>query len=106
MQECSGDDIQIFVLSALIIGLQFILQFISFMAAICTCKVKVELLNDSRYVKAIVVMTFIILMVTTPLAPFLEGYQALLDTIVIISVFSVVVIFLSLTFVPKVRKIR
>ena len=74
------------------------------MAAICTCKVKVDLLNDSRYVKAIVILTFINLTTTSVLSALLQEYQDLINVTAIIGIFAVVITFLSLTFVPKVGK--
>ena len=101
---CSGEYISFLVLTALILGSQLILQFISLIAAICTCKVKVELLNDSRYVKAIVVLMFVNLTTTSILSVLLRGYQDLINVTAIIAIFAAVVTFLSLTFVPKVSK--
>ena len=104
---CSGEYISLLVLIALIVGSQLIFQFISLLAAICTCKVKFDLLNDSRYVKAIVILTFVNLTTTCALHVLLQEYQDLVNTNSIIGIFAAVITFLSLTFIPKVnRKIK
>ena len=102
--QCGGEYTSLLLLTALILGSQLILQFITLMAAICTCKVKVDLLNDSRYVKAIVILTFINLTTTCILHVVLQEYQDLNDANLIIGIFAAGITFLSLTFIPKVRK--
>ena len=101
---CSGEYVSFLVLVALIVGSQLILQFISLLAAICTCKVKFDLLNDSRYVKAIVILTFINLTTTNTLSVFVRRDQDLINATASGGVFAAAVTFLSLTFVPKVSK--
>ena len=99
---CNGEYISLLVLTALIVGSQIILQSMSFLAAICTCKVKFDHLNDSRYVKAIVILTFANLTTTCTLHVLLQEYQDLVNANSIIGIFAALVTFLSLTFIPKV----
>ena len=100
--QCGGGHITSLALPGLIISSQLILQFLSLLAALCTCKVKVQVLNDSRYVKAIVVLTFINLTSTTTLPILLRGYQDLINATAVIGIFAALITFLSLTFIPKV----
>ena len=104
MWICSGHHVSFVVLAVLIVGSQLTLQFISLLAAICTCKVKFDLLNDSKYVKAIVILTFINLITTNTISVFVQGYQNLLNVNASVGIFAATVTFLSLTFVPKVSK--
>ena len=102
MWQCGGGQIVSWVLPGVIISSQLILQFLSLLAALCTCKVKVEVLNDSRYVKAIVVLTTINLTTTTTLSILLSGYQDLINATGVVGIFAGLITFLSLTFIPKV----
>ena len=104
---CSGEYVSFLVLTALTLGSQIILQFVSLLAAICTCKVKLDLLNDSRYVKAMVILTFVNLTTANAISVFVQRDQDLLNATVSSGIFAGAVTFLSLTFVPKVsRKIK
>ena len=85
--------------------LQYLLQFVTFVLALCTRGISVDILNDSSYVKAIVILSFINLSMINILVFVLYSYPNALASITALSIFLAPSIILPLTFFPKVRKV-
>ena len=100
--ECYDTSSPPFYTSLLIFAYLAILQLVGIILAFQTRKVKIPILNDSKYVAALIYISSIILVILEFVTLPLGGYINIKAAIFSGGILLLATIFLALTFVPKV----
>lgn len=100
--QCYGDSNESFIWLGVIFIYLLVLQIIGIVLAFQTRKVKVKVLNDSKYVAALIYIASIVLviigLVSVTLGSYINVHEALLSG----GILTTSTMFLVLLFVPKV----
>lgn len=83
-----------------------LLQIIGIILAIQTRKVKIKVLNDSKYIAALIYISSIVLVFITIVTFVIGNYPNVIEMIFSGGLLVATTAFLCLLFVPKVREIR
>ena len=100
--ECYDTSSPPFYCSLLIFAYLTVLQLVGIILAFQTRKVKIPLLNDSKYIAALIYISSIILVILEFVTVPLGGYINIRAAIFSGGILLLATIFLALTFVPKV----
>jgi len=100
--ECYGLTISILWIS-LEYGYLLLLQVAAFVLALATCRVKIEVLNDSKEMMAIVYTTTAIVTVLGIFTFIRPTYMVLSEAVFSLGTMLATSLFLGLLFIPKVK---
>ena len=102
--ECYGGDSSApFVWLTLIFAYLVVLQIIGILLAFQTRKVKIKILNDSKYVAALVYISSIVLVILALVTFTLPSYPNVLELLFSGGILVATTMFLILIFIPKVE---